>query len=363
MQRALSKRFGLPAPLLTSGASAGLYFVLKILTGRKIYLPAYTCRALIEACFFAGRIDDVCLVDIDLETFGMNLDALDNNIVPGSIIVATHQFGIPADMHRVRTIANRTNSVVIEDNAAAFGARLFGRATGTFGDVALLSFDYTKTLSACGGGAVFFRDAALQHAVEQLMRREMYPAQSMAAGNLLRGLLYNVATQENIYGRVTFPLWKFLNGPYQDHGELRTDRLQVYRKPFGALQARTALQALDRIDSVLARRKQIESIYSARLKGHPSLATYTPLPESETALLMFPIRVTQGEKIIFHQQCAAQGVDLGFTFSYVNKLGKGIGQLANSQLAAAQVLNVPLYSKLTDKHIDRVCKIVLCHHP
>lgn len=358
LKQALSKRFGLPHPLLTACASAGLYFVLKVLTGRKIYLPAYTCRALIEACFFAGRIDDIHLVDINIDTFGMDLDELEKNVFPGSIIIATHQFGIPADMNRFRKIAEKTRSILIEDNAAAFGARFFGRETGTFGDISLFSFDYTKTFSACGGGAVFFRDSKLQIEVGRIQQGEMNSDKALLAGSLLKGLLYNVVTEENIYGHAAFPLWSSKNGLYKDNGELRKNRISVYQKPFGKVQAAIALQMLNRIDKTLYRRKQIENIYRNRLEGNPKMALYRPIAGSDTSLLMFPIRLMQGEKSLFYQQCASRGIDLGFTFSYVNKLGKQIGELEQSHLAAKMVLNLPFYSKLTDRQIDTVCKTV-----
>lgn len=357
-REALAKRFSLPWPMLTSCASAAFYFILKALPNKKIYLPAYTCRALFEACFFAQRVDDVRLVDIDLDTFGVNLDTLAKVIEPGSILVAVHQYGIPADMDRFRAITNNKNGILVEDAAAAFGARLAGQEVGRFGDISLFSFDHTKTLSACGGGAIFFKDAALQREVESLARAEIGNRTALPLGPVMRGLAYNAATQNQVYGGATWPIWTWRNGSYQDHGTLRPDRFSIYRRPFGKSQALAGLQGLERIDGVLSRRKDVEARYLDRLKGHPLLATYRPLPGSETALVLFPIRVTRGDKTLFYRRCAALGIDLGFTFSYVNTLGHPIGNLEKAETAARQVLNLPFYSKLTDRQIVKVCEVV-----
>lgn len=358
LMHALSKRFDLPAPLLTSCASAGLYYLLKALPEKKIYLPAYTCRALVEACFLAGRLDDLQLVDINLTTYGMDIEKLEEQIEPESIIIAIHQFGIPAPIDRFLEISRKTRSILVEDNAAAFGAQFHGKPTGIFGDVSLFSFEYSKTFSACGGGAVFFRDQSVQREVEKIQNSEIGKNSLFERRSLLYGLLYNIATHEMIYGGIAFPLWRFRNGYYKDKGQLRPARVSLYHKPFMETQAQLALNALNAIDDVIQRRKEIEQKYLSQLSACSNVMLYKPLQDTETSLLMFPIRVAQGDKMEFYKQCASQGVDLGFTFSYVNEISGNKRPLDKAREAARQVLNLPFYSKLSDAQVEKICRVV-----
>lgn len=358
LKHTLSIQFSLPLPLLTSCASAGFYYLLKALPNKKIYLPAYTCRSLIEACAFAGRLDDLRLIDIELDTYGMNSNELEQKIENNSIIVATHQFGIPAPIDRFLEIAKKTGSLLIEDNAAAFGAKFHGQLTGTWGDVSMFSFDYSKTFSACGGGAVFFRDSSLQKETERIHNLEIQKNFPFETRSLVYGLLCNIATHEWIYGGLALPLWRLRNGYYKDRGQLRTERLAYYRRPFLEKQAQLALNMMKVIDRVMKRRKRIEHQYLERLKAHPKITLYKPLQNTETAMLMFPIRVVQGDKLEFYRHCAFRGIDLGFTFSYCNNSADSATELKNSKLSAKQVLNLPFYSKLSDKQIDQICHII-----
>lgn len=358
LQHLLSARFDLPVPLLTSCASAGFYYLLRALPNRKIYLPAYTCRSLIEACAFANRLHDLRLVDIELDTYGMDLKKLEKKIEKNSIIVATHQFGIPAPIDRFLEIAKKTNGLLVEDNAAAFGAKFGGQLTGTWGDVSLFSFDYSKTLSACGGGAVFFRDGSLQKEVEKIQSLEVRKDSPFERRSLLYGLLCNMVTHEWIYGGFAFPLWRFRNGYYKDKGRLRSERLSLYRKPFMDAQAWLALQMLKAIDDITKRRKEIELVYLSRLSECPIMALYKPIQNTETSLLMFPVRIIQKDKTLFYKQCVSQGIDLGFTFSYVNKVAGFPSNFSQAEEAANQVLNVPFYSKLTNQQVNKICNVV-----
>ncbi|MCK5678667.1 MAG: aminotransferase class I/II-fold pyridoxal phosphate-dependent enzyme, partial [Flavobacteriaceae bacterium] len=63
------------------------------------------------------------LVDVDADTFNMNIDALKKAITPKTkAIVPVHLFGQCANMEAVLEVAKEYNLFVIEDNAQAIGA-------------------------------------------------------------------------------------------------------------------------------------------------------------------------------------------------------------------------------------------------
>jgi len=93
-------------------------------------------------------------------------------------IVPVHLYGRCADMAALCSIAGENALEIVEDCAQAHGARIAGRAAGTFGAIGTFSFYPTKNLGAIGdGGALVTSNAAL-HERARLLReygwRERY---------------------------------------------------------------------------------------------------------------------------------------------------------------------------------------------
>lgn len=86
------------------------------------------------------------LVDVDAETYNINIDALKKAITPKTkAIVPVHLFGQVANMDAIMEIANEYNLFVIEDNAQAIGANYTFKngkqqKAGTIGHVGTTSF-------------------------------------------------------------------------------------------------------------------------------------------------------------------------------------------------------------------------------
>lgn len=121
------------------------------------------------------------LVDVDADTFNMNIEALKKAITPKTkAIVPVHLFGQCADMETILTIAKEHNLFVIEDNAQAIGADYtFSNGTtkkaGTMGHIGTTSFFPSKNLGCYGdGGAIFTNDDELAHTLRGMVNHGMY---------------------------------------------------------------------------------------------------------------------------------------------------------------------------------------------
>ena len=121
------------------------------------------------------------LVDVDADTFNINIDALKKAITPRTkAIVPVHLFGQCANMEAVMQIAKEHNLFVIEDNAQAIGADYtFSDGTkkksGTIGNVGTTSFFPSKNLGCYGdGGAIFTNDDDLAHTIRGIVNHGMY---------------------------------------------------------------------------------------------------------------------------------------------------------------------------------------------
>jgi UDP-2-acetamido-2-deoxy-ribo-hexuluronate aminotransferase len=108
------------------------------------------------------------LVDVDPETFDIDIEALSNAITPKTkAIVPVHLFGQCANMEAIMNLAKQHNLYVIEDTAQAIGAEYrFSdgsiKKAGTIGTIGCTSFFPSKNLGCYGdGGAIFTNDDAL----------------------------------------------------------------------------------------------------------------------------------------------------------------------------------------------------------
>ncbi|CAL2083432.1 Pleiotropic regulatory protein [Tenacibaculum sp. 190524A02b] len=121
------------------------------------------------------------LVDVEADTFNMDIDALKKAITPKTkAIVPVHLFGQCANMEAILAVAKEHNLFVIEDNAQAIGADYtFSNGTvkkaGTMGTVGTTSFFPSKNLGCYGdGGAIFTNNDELAHTLRGMVNHGMY---------------------------------------------------------------------------------------------------------------------------------------------------------------------------------------------
>lgn len=121
------------------------------------------------------------LVDVEKDTYNMDIDALKKAITPKTkAIVPVHLFGQCANMEAVLEIAKEHNLFVIEDTAQAIGADYkfkdgSKKKAGTIGNVGTTSFFPSKNLGCYGdGGAIFTDDDDLAHIIRGMVNHGMY---------------------------------------------------------------------------------------------------------------------------------------------------------------------------------------------
>jgi CDP-4-dehydro-6-deoxyglucose reductase, E1 len=105
-------------------------------------------------------------VDVELPTYNVNVAALEQAISPKTrAIFLAHTLGNPFDVEAVLELARRHRLWLVEDNCDALGSRYRERLTGTFGDLATLSFYPAHHITTGEGGAVVTRDEELARLV------------------------------------------------------------------------------------------------------------------------------------------------------------------------------------------------------
>lgn len=111
----------------------------------------------------------VIFADIEPDSLCIAPQAIETAITPETqAIIATHVYGNPCDVERIRKIAGERGLSVIYDAAHAFGVRYQGRSLASFGDIATLSFHATKLFHAVEGGALVTGDDELAHRIRYM---------------------------------------------------------------------------------------------------------------------------------------------------------------------------------------------------
>lgn len=98
-------------------------------------------------------------VDIDPETYNLDVDAVEAAITPHTkAIMPVHLFGQCCDMEPLWRLCQKYKLQIVEDACQAIGAEYQGRRTGVLGNVACFSFFPTKNLGGAGDGGMMTTD-------------------------------------------------------------------------------------------------------------------------------------------------------------------------------------------------------------
>jgi perosamine synthetase len=206
--------------------------------GDEVIVPDHSWIATAYSITYAGA---TCIfVDIDPQALCISPKAIEEAITSKTkAIMLVHNFGLPADMDAIMSIAQKHNLKVIEDAAPAMGSLYKGKKTGTFGDVACFSFQGAKIAVAGEGGIM-------------------------------------VTNNEEIYNKAVL---------FANMG--RTDRIAPFwsdqigfQYTISNLSASLAYAQMQRIDELKSKKRQIYTWYKERLKNHPKITMIKELDDS-----------------------------------------------------------------------------------
>ena len=146
---------------LSSGTAAlhlGL-ILLDVKPGDEVICQSMTFSASASPIAYLGATP--IFIDSEMDTWNMCPIALEeaikDRISKGKkpkAIIPVHLYGMPAKMDEIRKVANAYEIPILEDSAEALGSSYKGQKCGTFGDIAVLSFNGNKIITTSGGGAM-----------------------------------------------------------------------------------------------------------------------------------------------------------------------------------------------------------------
>lgn len=284
--------------------------------GDEVITVSHTAVATVTAIERAGAVP--VLVDIDPVTYTLCPRAAAAAIGPRTrAIVPVHLYGQPADMRELAALAERHGLLLIEDCAQAIGASDAGRTVGTIGHAAAFSFYPTKNLGACGdAGAVVTNDTAIADRVRSL----------------------------------------------RAYGQSRRD---VYVEPginsrLDEIQAALLRVKMTYLEQVTDCRRKIAAQYNAGLAG------VTTPRERDSARHVYHLYVVRHQaRDLLADRLRAAGIETLVHYPTpihrqpaFSHLGLGAGSLPETELAAREILSLPLFWGLSSDNVKEVCEAV-----
>ena len=175
-EQKLAKWFGCKSAILVnSGSSANLvafYTLTSPKLGDRAIKPGD--EVITVAAGFPTTVNPMiqfgCVpvfLDVEIPTYNINVELLEQAVTSKTkAIMMAHTLGNPFNLEEVMRVAKKYNLWVIEDDCDSLGATYNGQKTGTFGDLATLSFYPAHHITMGEGGAVLINNIRLKMIAE-----------------------------------------------------------------------------------------------------------------------------------------------------------------------------------------------------
>ncbi len=232
-EAAFASHVGVPHAISVPSGTAAIHLAMAALglgPGDEVIVPESTWIASASPALYLGA--EPVFADIDPVTWCISPDSFEAHITPRTrALVVVDLYGSMPEMDAIERIAARHNIAIIEDAAEAIGSSYRGRIAGSFGDCGVFSFHGTKTITT-GEGGMFVTGS-----------KELYER-----ARVLRDQGRNPAARHK--------LWN--------------DELG-YKFRMSGLCAAFGLGQVERVDELVARKREIFDWYRAELCGVPDV--------------------------------------------------------------------------------------------
>jgi perosamine synthetase len=320
-----------------SNGTTALHLAVEALglrSGDEVILPTFTIISCAAAVVYGGGVP--VLVDSEPRTGCMDVGQVAAKITPRTrAIMPVHIYGHPVDMDPLLELAQKHGLALIEDAAEVHGAEyLSGRSgakpcwrrCGSFGTVSCFSFYANKLITTGEGGMVLTNDPQLAETLRSL-----------------RNLCFQ--SQRRFY-----------------HERLG------YNYRLTNLQAAVGLAQVERMDSIVARKRWMGQEYTRRLKEIHGLQLPIEEPWARHVYWMYGLLLheeTGMDAVRFAQRLRDHGVETRpfFLGMHEQPVFRARGLFAEeaypvAERLARQGLYLPSGLALSEAQLEQVCKAV-----
>ena len=159
-EKEFAEYIGVAHAAATNSGTAALHLALRLLdvsSGDKVFCSSLTFVASANPILYQGAIP----VFIDSEPDSWNMspralrqafeDAECDGDLPKAVIVV-NLYGQSADFDELQDVCQKYDVPIVEDAAESLGASYKGKSSGSFGHIAIFSFNGNKIITTSGGG-------------------------------------------------------------------------------------------------------------------------------------------------------------------------------------------------------------------
>lgn len=305
----------------TSSGTSAIHLALVAMGiggGDEVITAANTFIATTEAITHAGA--RVVLVDVIDDTLTIDPAQFEAAITSRTkAVIPVHLYGQSADMDAIRSVAAKHSIKIIADAAQSHGARYKGVRKAIQGDVTCFSFYPGKNLGAYGdGGMIVTDDPELAQRIRMLGNHGRYEKYA----HLVEGYNYRLDTLQAAILDVKL-------GHLDEWTERRRSRARLYDAAFANGVIRPVHEGPDRY--------HVYHLYVVRTR-HRDVLLEGLKAKGISAGIHYPIPL--------HLQKA------------YNYLGLEEGTFPISEVAAGEIISLPMYAELTDDMIGEVVQAV-----
>ena len=314
--------------------------------GDEAIVPAFTWISTANVVEQLGG--KVVFCDIKLDTFNIDVDQIEKKISQKTkAILPVHLFGMPADMKKIKVIAQKYNLKVIEDAACGFGSKINNQHVGSFGDVGCFSFHPRKAITTGEGGMVTTNNKELAEKIRVLRD----------------------------HGAVISDLQRHLGPkPY-----LLADHIEAgYNQRMTDMQAALGLAQMNRAEDILIERAKIAKKYIVGFKDCKQVILPSQITNHTNGYQSFPcifnslgtdfenVNEIEDSRNVFMEDLFKNGIStrpathsvVSLSY-YKNKYKIEEKNFPMATLASKASFSLPLYNGMSDKEVDYVINAVI----
>lgn len=332
----IAERCGVAGALALSSGTAALHLALLHLgagPGTVVLCPSMTFAATANAITYTGAepvFVDAVAADANVDA-GLMLEAADRLTEEGRTVVAATPvdlYGRSCDYDTLEMGLAERGIPLVEDAAEALGATYRGRAAGSFGRAAALSFNGNKIMTTSGGGMLLSEDLDLLAHARKLSTQSREPV------------------------------------PWYEHTEIG------YNFRLSNLLAALGRAQLVQLDDMIARRRAIREHYRLELAGLPVrfLPDGSDGPDdSGDNCWLTTIEIDHPSVNVdrLTQEMLEQGIEVRHLWKPMHLQPVFAGARSfltgKSERLFRRGVNVPSGSGLTDDQVDRVATALRTH--
>jgi len=340
-EEALADYCGSRYAVAVSSGTAALHLAMLALgiSGGEAVTTPVTFLATANSAVYAGA--EPVFSDIDYASVNLDADKLPGRITGNTkVVVPVHFAGLPCSMKKIRDISRKRKINVVEDGCHALGSsyRISGKwhkvGSCRHSDITVFSFHPVKNITTGEGGAVTTNSRRLYQKVRLLRSHGIYKTANMSARKgrwylEMRGLGFN-------YRMTNF-------------------------------QAALGLSQLKKLDTFVARRRGIASVYDHEFKGLENVEIPEPgdgfFHSYHLYLLKIDFRKIRISRERFMRELADKGIFTQVHYIplyrqpyYRENFGYNTGDYPESEKYYKKALSIPVFPQMTPEDALRVSK-------